>query len=103
MLAWRSVPHDSSVDIGILAHKECSTAHLICVCMCVCVFMAVNEFLLNFLLRLVTLSKNVTIIVLCVCKSNTFHCRKWENLEKYQEEIKISYNHTPQSIPVHLP
>lgn len=50
--------------------------------------MAVNEFLLNFLLRLVTLSKNVTIIVLCVCKSNTFHCRKWENLEKYQEEIK---------------
>ena len=46
---------------------------------CVYVFMAVNEFLLNFLLRMVTLSKNVTIIVLCVYKSNTFHCRKWEN------------------------
>ena len=38
-----------------------------------------------------------------VYKSNTFHCRKWENLEKYQEEIKITYNHTPQSILVHLP
>ena len=70
---------------------------------CVCVFMAVNVFILNFLLRMVTLSKNVTIIVLCVYKSNTFHCRKWENLEKYQEEIKITYNHTPQSILVHLP
>ena len=67
--------HDSNVDICILAHKGCSTVHLICVC----VFMAVNEFLLNFLLRMVTLSKNVTIIVLCVYKSNTFHCRKWEN------------------------
>lgn len=70
---------------------------------CVYVFMAVHEFLLNFLLRMVTLSKNVTMIVLCVYKSNTFHCRKWENLEKFQEEIKITYNHIPQSILVHLP
>ena len=100
MLAWRrSVSHDSNVGICILAHEGCTIAHLICVC----VFMAVNVFILNFLLRMVTLSKNVTIIVLCVYKSNTFHCRKWENLEKYQEEIKITYNHTPQSILVHLP
>lgn len=70
-LAWRrSLSSDSNVDVCILSHEGYSSPPAI---LCVCVCIAVNESLSNFLLRILTLSKNVTIIVLCVYKSNTFH------------------------------
>ena len=28
--------------------------------------------------------------------------KQWEHLEKYKEEIKITYNHIPQSVLVRL-
>lgn len=64
---------------------------------CVCVFMAINEFLSTFLLRILILSKNA-IIVLYVYKITHFIVGKWEIFEKCKKEIKIIYNPTPQRV-----
>lgn len=56
---------------------------------CMCVFMAVNEFLSNFLLRVLIFSKNVKFLFRMFRTVIHFIVEKWKNLEKYKEKRKI--------------